>query len=100
MTALLAAVDGNLLQRRRRYRRDETAGRRVGKTVTVQRLVVLIDVVAEFDGAVVPHPAGEIDPGHRNLVRQVDHLADARSDAGVDRGAIPARRTVLEDPGG
>ena len=45
-----------------------------GQRVAVERLVMLIDVVAEFDGAVARHPAGEIDPGDRHFVRQVDDL--------------------------
>src|ERR1700736_485578 len=93
-------VDGNPLDRLRRRWLYEAAGAGgLRKRVAVERFVVLIDVVAEFDRAVARHPAGEIDPGDRHFVRQIDDLGLAGGDAGVDGGAVPAWH-VLEDPGG
>ena len=60
---------------------------------------MLVDVVAEIDRAVPRDPAGDVDPGHRNPVRQVDDLEMAGRDSCIDGGAIPARR-VLQNPGG
>src|SRR4051812_38067087 len=34
--------------------------------------ILVVDVVAELHGLVGSHPAGQIDPGHRNLPRQMD----------------------------
>ena len=45
-------------------------------------------------GFVARHPAGEIDPGHRNLVRDLDVRLLASGDTGVDPGAtIRGRRS-------
>src|SRR4029079_15622908 len=66
---------------------------------TVECFVVLVDVVAEHDGAVACHPAGEVDPGDRHLVRQVDGPRLAGGNPGIDRGAVPTR-DVGEHPGG
>src|SRR5262245_18812240 len=62
-------------------------------------LVVMVDVVAEVDQAVARAPAGEIDPGDRNLMRKPHVGALALGDGGVDLAAAPAR-IVLQQPGG
>ena len=57
-----------------------------------------VDVVAEMDRAVARGPAGQIDPGDRNLVRELDVHALALGDGGVDLRAAPAG-IVLQQPG-
>src|SRR6202048_5567433 len=52
-------------------------------------LVLVVDIVAELNGLVFGHPCREINPGHRNLLRQMDILALAAGDGRVDRGAAP-----------
>src|SRR6202011_3485402 len=49
-------------------------------------LVLVVDIVAELNGLVFRHPCREINPGHRNLLRQMDILALAGGDGRVDRG--------------
>jgi hypothetical protein len=82
-----------------RLAHDEAAGRDIGKRVAVERVIVLIDVLPEIDRAVARHPAGDIDPGDRYPMRQVDDLGMTSRNLCVDGGAIPARR-VLQSPGG
>ena len=77
---------------------DEAAGRDVGQRIAVERIVVLIEVLAEIDRAVARHPAGEIDPGDRYPMRQIDDLEMAGGDPRVDRVAIPSRH-IFQNPG-
>src|SRR3982075_1673737 len=54
-------------------------------------LVLVVDVVAELYGLVLGHPGGEIDPGHREFLRQVNIVTLAGRNRGVDGGSIPLR---------
>jgi len=92
----------NLARRRwsrRLYRRDEAAGSNIGQRIAIKRIVVLVDVLAEINGAIARHPAGHIHSGDRNPVRQVDDLVMAGCNAGIDGGAVPPRH-VFKNPGG
>jgi hypothetical protein len=85
--------------RHRALAHNKTAGGHIGQRITIERIVVLVDIVAEIDRAVARDPVGDIDPGDRNPVRQIDDLEGAGGDPRIDGGAIPARR-VLQNPGG
>ena len=52
-------------------------------------LVLVVDVIAELNGLVLRHPCREINPGHRNFLRQMDILALAGGDGRVDTAVCP-----------
>src|SRR5579863_1422642 len=54
--AALAAVEIGDLLHLARHRRNKTTGRGIGERVPIERIVVLVDVVAKIDSAVVRHP--------------------------------------------
>ena len=53
-------------------------------------LVLIVDVIAELNGLVLGHPCREINPGHRNLVRQMDILALSGGNGRVDTAVCPS----------
>src|SRR4029077_1043841 len=77
---------------------DEAAGGDVGQRIAVQRIVVLIDVLAEIDRAVARHPAGHINPSHRYPTRQIDDLEMTSRNPSVEGGATPAWH-IFKNPG-
>ena len=64
-----------------------------------QLVVMGVNVVAELHDAAARHPAGEIDPGDRDFLRQPDFLLLTRGDTVIDCGGRPFWQ-VLEHPGG
>ena len=80
-----------------RLAHDEATSRDVGQRIAVQRIVVLIDVLAEIDRAVARHPAGDINPSDRYPTGQIDDLEMTSRDPCVDGGAIPARH-IFKNP--
>src|SRR5260370_31483061 len=59
-------------------------------------LVLVVDIVAELNGLVSRHPRREINPGHRNFLRQMDALALAGRGARLYRAAAPFPRLLYQ----